>query len=212
MSFNLARRDLESKYKGSWISIAWLVLTPLGMLMVYVFIFSQVFKIKWPTSAQSDLTSPYAVGMLLLIGVTVFQYFSEVCIRATTCVTANPNLVTKVVFPLEALAVSASLSPLVAASIVLLITCITTFILGFGNFFAVPLVVLALTMLWILSTGLALLLAALGVFFRDIGQVVSVLVGALMFLSPIFFPSSAFPEQFKWVLDWNPLSFYIEAL
>jgi len=97
------RREVEGRYKGSFLGLFWSFVTPLVMLLIYTFVFGVVFKSKWP-SAKTGSLSEFAVT--LFCGLIVFNIFSESVGRAAALVTSVPNYVKKVVFPLEILPIS----------------------------------------------------------------------------------------------------------
>ena len=140
----------------------------------------------------------------------MFQLFSEVVLRAPTLVLANANYVKKVVFPLQILPVVSLGSALFHAGVSLVV------LLGFmlAVYGAIPLTALLLPIViapyCLMILGIAWFLAALGVYYRDINQILGTLVTALMFLSPIFFPLSALPEWIRGWIGLNPVSLPVE--
>lgn len=205
----LIRREVVGRYRGSTLGILWSLLTPLFMLTVFTLVFGTVFKSRWP--GTGDDTSMAEFAIILFTGLTVFQLFGEVVNRAPGLVVANANYVKKVVFPLELLAPAALGSGLfhAAVSIVVLLAAV---LLVHGSVPATALwlpVVLAPYALLIL--GLAWFLASLGVYYRDVSQMLGTVVTAMMFLSPIFFPLSALPEWLRGWVAYNPITFPVEA-
>lgn len=202
------KRDLLARYKGSYLGILWSFLTPLLMLTVYTFVFSEVFKAKWGVGSDSKVE----FAMVIFCGLTAFNLFAECINRAPGLVLSNANYVKKVVFPLEILPVAVLLSALVQAAISLFILLIGLVVLmGVFNWTLVflPLVLIPLLLF---TLGLSWFLASLGVYLRDIGQIVSVFTQALMFLSPIFYPASAIPEKFRLILYLNPINYVVEDM
>jgi lipopolysaccharide transport system permease protein len=198
---------VQGRYRGSALGIGWSFITPLAMLAVYTFVFSQVFKARWGGLEQAG---PLGFAVNLFAGLIVFNLFAECVNRAPGLVLANPNYVKKVIFPLEILAGvavgGAAFQALTSLAVMVIFELIA--------FHSLPITFLWLPLVWVplLLGCLALtwLLAALGVFLRDIGQVVGVVVSMLMFLSPIFFPVSALPSQWQPLLAVNPLAQVIE--
>jgi lipopolysaccharide transport system permease protein len=203
----LIRRDVTGKYRGSILGTMWSLFNPLLSLAVYTFAFGVVFRAKW-SGGQTGSLLEFAV--MLFAGLIVFAVFSECVTRAPGIVLANPNFVKKIVFPVEVLPVVLLGSALfqAGASLTILLVGIA---LAYGSvswtFVLFPLVLLPLALL---SLGLSWILASLGVFIRDIGQAIGVLVSALLFLSPIFFPLSALPSAIRPWIALNPLAFPIE--
>jgi len=198
----LTGRDIQARYRRSWLGLAWLVLAPLLMLAIYTLVFRHVFQVRWSASGEGNL----AFALRLFTGLAVFNFFAECANRAPHLVLEQPSLVKKVVFPLEVLpwvsVLSATAQLLTAGAVLVLLRW-----LGMGS---VPWSVLALPLVWLplvpLCLGLGWGLGALGPFVRDVGQVIGMLVSALVFISPVFFPVEALPTRLQ---DWmwlNPLA------
>ena len=205
--WRLTEREVASRYRGSLLGWGWTILNPLLMLAVYTFVFSTVFKARWP-----DLQQAGAIGFAinLFAGLIVFNLFSECIGKAPTLILSQPNYVTKVIFPLELL----SAMTVGAAAFH---ACTSLVVLGIFELIAqgsVPLTVLWLPLVWLPlilgCLGLCWLLSALGVYLRDLPQLVNVSLSVLMFLSAIFYPVSALPERWQPVLSLNPLVVVIE--
>lgn len=204
----LTRRDISSRYKGSFLGIAWSFITPLIMLSVYTFVFSVMFKARW--NVESDNKVEFA--LVLFCGLLTFTIFSEVVTKSTKLIISNTNFVKKVVFPLEILSIVTLYSALFTALISLLILVICIFLfLGVFNWtiIFVPLVLLPLVLL---TLGISWILSSISVFFRDIDQIIASLVQVLMFLSPVFYPISNVPVELRGVFYFNPLSYVIEDM
>ena len=202
----MTRREVVGRYKGSVMGLLWSFLNPVFMLAVYSFVFSVVFKARWSGGGESQ--TQFAV--ILFAGMTVHALFAEVLNRAPGIILGNVNYVKKVVFPLEILAVVSLGAALFHALVSLLVLLVAFAMLnGFIHWTAIfaPLVLLPLMLL---SLGFGWILSSLGVFVRDIGQLIGVFTTALLFLSPVFFPVSALPESFQPWLNLNPLTFIIE--
>jgi lipopolysaccharide transport system permease protein len=180
------------------------------MLVVYAFVFGVVFQARWNIGETSTAGSgEYA--LVMFVGLIVYGIFAEPILRSTGVIVGHPNYVKKVVFPLQIFPVMLVLSSLFHSMISIFIWCVFHLIfLGTPPVtgFLYPLVILPLVML---ATGLALMFAALGVYLRDLAQVLGVVVPAIMFLSPIFYPRSALPEFAQNVLPYvNPVAIPIE--
>jgi lipopolysaccharide transport system permease protein len=213
--WQLSRREVQGRYRGSMLGWGWSLITPLLMLAVYTFVFSQVFKARWGDLEQSG---PLVFAINLFAGLIVFNLFSETATQAPSLMLSNTNLVTKVIFPLEilpAVAVSAALFHAATSLVVLFGFQIANGLLGSEpTSLGIPATALWLPLVWLplLSGSLALgwLLSALGVYLRDLGQVIGVVVNLLMFLSAVFYPLSALPERWQPLLKLNPLVLVIE--
>ncbi|SFC48478.1 ABC transporter permease [Collimonas sp. OK412] len=204
---DLARRDAIGRYKGSFLGIIWSLITPLFMLAIYTFVFSHIFKARWGATG-SDSKTEFAI--ILFAGLIVFNLFSECISRAPGIILGNVNFVKKVVFPLEILPCVNLLSALFHASISIAVLLVFEFLIKGAVPVSIWMIPIVLMPLFLLILGASWWLAATGVFLRDIGQTVGILMTGLMFVSPIFFPSSALPENWKILAQLNPLALPIE--
>ena len=147
---------------------------------------------------------------MLFAGLIIFNLFSECINRAPSLILSNPNYVKKVVFPLEILPFVGMLSALYHALISLgvwLVAYAVLFGAPHATAFYLPLIIFPFC---IFIFGISLALSSIGVFIRDVSQFIGVLTTILMFLSPIFYPASALPEEYQRLLYLNPLTPAIE--
>lgn len=204
----MTRREVVGRYKGSVIGLAWSFFSPVFMLVVYTFVFSEIFEARWGGIGGDGSKTQFAV--VLFVGMIVLGLFSEVLNRAPGLVLSNVNYVKKVVFPLDTLPViamgAALFHGLISLGVLLAAFALFNGYLHWTAIF-IPLVLLPLV---ILTTGLAWMLASLGVFLRDVGQTIGIVTAVLMFLSPVFYPVTAVPEGFRPLIMANPLTFIIE--
>lgn len=202
----MTEREVVGRYKGSVMGMAWSFFNPVFMLVVYTFVFSVIFKSRWGTGGEESKTQ---FAVVLFVGMIVHGLFAEVLNRAPSLILSNVNYVKKVVFPLEILPVIA-MGATLFHSLISLGVLLAAFLLfnGYLHWTAVftPLVLLPLV---ILTLGLAWMLASLGVFLRDVGQTIGIFTTVMMFLSPVFYPVTALPEEFRPWLMANPLTFII---
>jgi lipopolysaccharide transport system permease protein len=207
----LVRREVTTRYRQSWLGSAWIVITPLLMLAIYVFVLGEVMQVRWgEAGAAAAPVGASGLALRLFAGLAVFGFIGECVARAPALVAGQPHLVKKLVFPLGVLAwvnVGASLVPLAVAWALLLALAA----LQPGPW---PPLALALPLAWLplvpLGLGLSWLLAALGAYVRDVGHVAGLVMSALLFLSPIFFPLRALPAALQPWLALNPMALPIE--
>ena len=207
--FQMTKREVVGRYKGSVFGLTWSFLHPILMLAIYTFVFSVVFKARWGVSSTDSKTQ---FAILVFVGMIVQGLFGEVLNRAPSLILSNANYVKKVVFPLEILPVISMTAALFHAIISLLVLLVAfIFINGYLSW-TVIFIPLILAPYVILVLGLAWALASLGVFMRDVGQTIGILTTVLMFMSPVFYPVSALPPRLQsWILI-NPLTFIIEQI
>ena len=204
----MTKREVVGRYKGSAVGLAWSFLNPVFMLVVYTFVFSEIFKSRWGGVGGDDSKTQFAV--VLFVGMIVLSLFSEVINRAPGLILSNVNYVKKVVFPLEILPVVAMCATLFH-SLISLSVLLAAFLLFNGYLhWTIVFTPLVLFPLVILTLGIAWMLASLGVFLRDVGQTIGILTTVLIFLSPVFYPVTAIPERFRPFIMANPLTFIIE--
>ena len=205
--WQLAKREVIGRYKGSFLGLAWSFLNPLLMLVVYTFVFGVVFKARWGISPDE---SKAEFALALFCGLIAFNLFAENVTRAPGLILANAIYVKKVVFPLEILPVSILGASLIHGLISVIILMIGVALIRAQlpwTFIYLPFVLLPLLLA---SVGLSWFLASLGVFIRDLQQVTGIAVQVLMFLSPVFYPVTALPEAYQTWMLLNPLSSILE--
>ncbi|MEB0013417.1 ABC transporter permease [Glaciimonas sp. Gout2] len=204
----MTRREVVGRYKGSAMGMAWSFFNPVFMLVVYTFVFSEIFKSRWGGIGGDNSKTQFA--LVLFVGMIVLNLFSEVLNRAPGLIISNVNYVKKVVFPIEILPVvtigAALFHSIISLGVLLAAFAIFNGYLHWTALFA-PLVLLPLL---ILTVGLAWMLASLGVFLRDVGQFITIITTVLMFLAPVFYPLTAVPARFLPFIMANPLTFIIE--
>lgn len=204
----LIKRDIAARYKGSFLGLLWSFATPVLMLAVYTFVFSVVFEARW---SSGESTSKLEFSLLLFIGLMIFNLFAECATKAPGLVLANVNYVKKIVFPLEVLpwvVLGGALSNFIASLLIWLVAYCIFFGLPNWTVIFLPVVLLPLILLIV---GMIWILASLGVYVRDINQLIGTFVTILLFLSPIFYPASALPSAFQTLFMLNPLTAPIEA-
>ncbi|MDR2990348.1 MAG: ABC transporter permease [Burkholderiaceae bacterium] len=202
------RREVAGRYKGSFLGLFWTIITPLIMLAIYTFVFGFIFKSRWRSTSSSH--AEFAIVMF--VGILVHGLMAECLNRAPVLIVGNPNYVKKVVFPLQALgwiSVGTALFHMLVASCILLVAVLLW--QGHLPLTAVLAPVVLLPFL-VFTVGLVWFLSSLGVFMRDLGQVMGIVTSLLMFLAPVFYPITSVPKALQIVIMFNPLTFIIEQL
>lgn len=199
-------REVFSRYRGSLMGILWSFLNPLFMLMIYTFVFSGIFNARW----EGNQHSRQEFSLILFPGLIAYNLFAECIIRSPTTIITNQNFVKKVIFPLEILPLI-SLGSAIFHAFVSYIVWFFAYIMLIGTPPATALYLpLVLIPLIFFTLGTSWLLSSLGVYLRDMAQFIGILTTALMFVSPIFYPASALPENFRFLIFINPLTPAIE--
>lgn len=204
----LVQREIVGRYRGSFLGLLWSFLNPLLMLTIYTFVFGLVFKSRW----RADTTDTMEYAVVMFAGVMLHGLISECLMRAPGLIVGNANFVKKVIFPLDALAwvsVGAALFHMVIAMVIFVLAIV----LWQGHVLLSVLLVPVLIMPFaLLTVGLVWFVSALGVYLRDIGQLMGIVSSLLMFLAPVFYPLHAVPEAFASYLYLNPITFIVEQV
>jgi len=200
-------RNVELRHKGSHLGLIWSLLNPLLMMGLYVVVFGYIFDGSFgvlPNETKVD----YALG--IFFGLTLFQFVAEVMGMAPLIIVSNPNFVKKVVFPLEILPASNVGAALFHLMIGLILAVIGLIIFDRSIHWELLWLPVIIAPLVLLCLGLAWFLSALGVFLRDIGQLMQFLTMALMYASAVFFPASKIIPSLWVFLRLNPILLAIE--
>lgn len=208
LALKLAHRDIQVRYRGTSLGWLWAFVAPLLMLGVYTLAFKYIFKVRWPGAGDS----PIDFALHLFAGLLIFQAIAECLGRSSRLIIEQPHLVKKVVFPLALLPWAPVANTLFHAGISMALLLSVSFVWGVApqwQWLLLPLLLLPLALLF---WGLSLLLASLGVYMRDLPQVVTLITGLLQFLSPVFYPVSALPPLVQTIIGWNPLTVFIEQV
>lgn len=205
--WQLGKRDVAARYRGSLLGLVWAVLHPLLLLVIYTAVFVGVFDARWPGSSGSALE----FALLVFVGLVLFNLVAECLTRAPAVIVSSANFVKKLVFPLELLPLAVLGAALFHALLGLAVWLVAHLLLIGMPPATALLLPLVLAPLLPALAGLLWLLAALGVYLRDLAQGMLVLVTALLFLSAVFYPLEQLPEAARQWLTWlNPLAVMIE--
>ena len=205
----MSMREVLQRYRGSFLGLIWSVAHPLLMLSVYTFVFTVIFPARWGTNAAVN-AGHGAFAVIMFCGMTIFNLFSEAVNGSCGCIVANPNLVKKVIFPLEILPLAKSLATLILGLAWFVLLFLGAFIFMGG----VPLTALLLPVLLVpfalFTLGVSYFVASLGVYIRDTQYLIGVILQILFFATPIFYSLEVVPERFRVLLQLNPLVVFIE--
>ncbi len=197
----LSWRDFRARYRGSIFGILWGAVQPLLMMLAYTLVFSYFLKVRFGSS-----DSPTVFAVYLLCGLVPWNAFTEGINASCTLIRASPNLVKKVVFPVEVLPVNLTLVTMMQQLIGLGILLILVLVTGGGLTLWVLLLPFFLLLQFMLQTGLSWLLASFSVFIPDFRQATSLFILLLMFITPLFYPETVIPERFRFLVTLNPMA------
>lgn len=206
LAFELAKRDVFTRYRGSVLGLAWSFFNPLLMLVVYTLFFTEVFQARWGQQAIGKGTFASA----LFVGLIVHGVLAESATKSVASIIGNPNFVKKILFPVEVLPWVTVLAATFHALLSVLVLLAVVIVVNGAIPVTALLWPLMLPPIMLLCAGFGWLLAAGAVYFRDVSQVVGVLVTVLLFTSPVFFPVEGLPAGFARIIALNPLSYPIE--
>lgn len=210
LAWPLAKRDVMARYRGSAAGVLWALLAPLGMVAIYALVFQGVFQARWNGAGASAGGLDYAAR--LFAGLMVFSAVSDVAGRATRLMQDNANLVKRVVFPLELLCVALVMQVAVHTALQMLVLAGLLLVAGHAVSWSWLWLLVAWPWILLLQMALAIGLAALGCYLRDLQHIVPLVMSGLLFVSPVFYPTAAAPAPLKVLLALNPLSAPIELV
>lgn len=197
----LVSRDFKTKYKRSILGILWSFLNPLLTMIVQYFVFSTIFKTDIPFYTA-----------YLLIGIVCFNFFSEACGLTLTSILGNANLITKVYMPKYIYPVTRVMSSIINLGISFIPLMIVSLVTGVHFTKAAFLALFFVMCLIIFSMGLGLLLSTSMVFFRDTQFLWGIFSMIWMYATPIFYPESILPDNFRFVLEVNPIYYFLKNI
>jgi lipopolysaccharide transport system permease protein len=209
MIVEMTRRDINQNYQGSFLGILWSLIGPLSTLLIYTFVFSVVFQARW-RSASEQLTPKGEFALILFAGLTAFNVFSIVISRSPGLILSVPNYVKKVIFPLEILPVVATGSAVITSFINVVLILIGAALIYGGISSTIWLLPLAYLPLIFLTLGISWFLSSLGVYIRDMGQAIGVIVQIIFFLTPIVYSADILPKNVRFLANINPFALIVD--
>jgi lipopolysaccharide transport system permease protein len=200
MIWSSVKREFQSRWTGTQFGPFWLVAQPLTTILIFTVIFANIMR---PGMANHD--SKFAYSIYLCSGVLTYNLFSEMLGRSVNIFVENANLLKKIYFPKLCLPIIVIVSSILNFSIImalfLLFLVVISAFPGWIILSALP--VLGIQLLF--TIGLGMLLATINVFYRDVQQVVQVVLQFWFWLTPIVYVVPTLPDAAQRILDWNPL-------
>lgn len=205
--FSTIRRELQAKYQNSLLGAAWNVINPLSMIIIYTLIFSRIMQAKLP-----GIDSVFAYSIYLCSGALTWALFSEIIGRGQDIFIQNANILKKVNFPKICLPVIVICNALI--NFFISFSLFTLFLLLTGNFPGLPYLAIlpVLFILILFSIGIGVTLGVLNVFFRDVGQMFSIVLQFWFWFTPIVYPLSILPPSLQELMYLNPMYGVVLAL
>ncbi|WP_071601193.1 ABC transporter permease [Dickeya zeae] len=200
------KREFQSRYRNSLLGAVWNILNPLAMIIVYTVIFSGVMKARVP-----GIDNSFGYSIYLCSGLLTWGLFSEIVLRSQNTFIDNANLLKKITFPRLCLPIVAILSALV--NFLISFSIFLIFLILSGNMPGIEILsyIPILLVLSLLAIGIGITVGVINVFFRDAGQLFSIVVQFWFWFTPIVYTSDILPGKIKNILSYNPMTGIIEA-
>lgn len=201
MIYSLVRRELRGRYKGSVLGFLWTYINPLCQVVVYSAVFSIIFKV--------EIEKFY---LYLIIGMMPWTFFSSSVQGGSTCIRAQSDMVKKIYFPREVIPIAYVTSTFVNMLLSFIIVFLAVLVSGFG-FKLEALIYLPLIMVieYLLALGIAFIVSSITVYFRDLEQIVGVIMMAWIYITPIMYNMEYIPEKYRQLLVLNPMTPIVEV-
>ncbi|WP_062450480.1 ABC transporter permease [Rhizobium sp. Leaf262] len=197
----MALRDFQTRHVGTVGGAIWAIVQPLALVVVFYFVFAIGFRV------QSPENTPFILWFVA--GQVAWTFFNDSLMSITSSVSANAHLIKKTVFPAEIFAIIRIVSGTISHLIFLAILITMLLFMGIPFQFERLLVFYYYVSMVIFVLGLGWLLSALQPFFRDIGQALGIVLNVWFWATPIVWPENIIPEQYHWVLDYNPAYYLV---
>ena len=199
------RQDLRDRYAGTYGGALWSIATPVANMLIYLFVFSVVLKIR--VNIEDAGTDSFVI--FFISGLIPWLAFSEALSRAPHVLSSNANLIKKVSFPVEILTFVTVGTSFILNGIALLVFMLYLGVAGYANinWLLLPLLIV-IHMLF--TQGLVGLAAIFGLFFRDFGNLVTIIIQIWFYATPILYPLSMVPAEYQNIVTLNPIYPFIE--
>lgn len=201
MIASLVRRELRGRYKGSVLGFLWTYINPLCQVVVYSAVFSVIFRV--------EIDKFY---LYLIVGMMPWTFFNTSVQGGATCIRAQADMVKKIYFPREVIPISYVTSAFVNMLFSFLIVFLAVLVSGLG-FCWRGMLFLPIIMLfeYLLALGIAFAISAATVYFRDLEQIVSVVMMAWIYVTPIMYTMDYVPERYRFLVLLNPMTPIVEV-
>ena len=196
MIYSLVRKDLRGRYKGSLLGFFWTFLNPLLQLVVYTIMFSTIMRM--------GIEKYY---LFLFVALIPWIFFSTSIMGGSSCIIAQQSLVTKIYFPREVIPIahvtSAFVNMLYCFVIVFLVVAIAGIKIAPAALLCLPIIMI---IQYILALGIAMLVSAVTVYFRDLEHILGIVTMAWMYLTPVIYPVTMIPKKYYALFMLNPMT------
>jgi ABC-2 type transport system permease protein len=201
-------RQVTRSYKRSYLGLAWAILGPLIWVFFLSIIFSEVVGLRFKV-VQSDPTLNF--GLFLYCGLLPFMAYSEALNKGLNSIRSNSGLVQKVVFPVELLPFTNAVASLVDKLFGVGALLVIVLLLEHRLHWQVLLLHLIMVVQLLFILGLTYLMAVIGTYVPDMGEVLRPIIRGTFFITPILWPPDRLPENLAWIENYNPLAYLVDA-
>jgi ABC-type polysaccharide/polyol phosphate export permease len=202
------RRQITRSYKRSYLGLAWAILGPLIWVFFLTLIFSKVLGFKF-REVEGDPTLNF--GLFLYCGLLPFMAYSDALSKGLSVIRSNAGLVQKVVFPLEMLPFTNAVTSLADKIFSVGALVVVVFVVQHRLHWQVLLLPMIMVLQLLFTLGLAYIMAVIGTYVPDMGEVLRPVIRGTFFLTPILWPPDRLPESLRWIEDYNPLAYLVSA-
>jgi len=202
------QRQVTRSYRRSYLGLAWTILGPLIWVFFLTLVFSEVIGIRFRV-VQSDPTLNF--GLFLYCGLLPFMAFSEALNKGMNSIRSNSGLVQKVLFPVELLPFTNALASLIDKIFGIGALLLIVLVLEHRVHWEVLLLPLIMVVQLLFILGLTYMMAVIGTYVPDMGEVIRPFIRGTFFITPILWPPERLPENLRWIEDYNPLAYLVEA-
>jgi len=202
--WNLSKNDFKTKYAGSYLGITWAFIQPIVTILIYWFVFEFGLKASSPIKDVPFI-------LWFMAGLVPWFFFQEALLNATNCMVEYSYLVKKVVFKVSILPIVKIISALFVHLVFIGFLFIVAAIYGFyPTQYTIQLIYFSLcTFFIVLSISYAT--SAIIIFFKDLGQLINIVLQIGMWMTPIMWSSTIVPERFQWVIKLNPMYYIVQG-
>ena len=202
------QRQVTRAYRTSYLGFLWAILGPLIWVFFLSLIFSEVIGIRI-RAVEGDPTLNF--GLFLYCGLLPFLAFSEAVNKGLNSIRSNSGLVKKVIFPLELLPFTNVMTSMIDKFFGIGALLVVLLVFGRTLHWTLLLLPLVFVLQLVFILGLTYLVAILGTYAPDVGEITRPIIRGMFFLTPILWPPERLPENLRWVQDYNPLAYLVEA-
>ena len=200
---SLTKNDLKQKYQGNFLGVAWALIQPTATIIIFWFVFQVGFK--------SKPVDNFPFILWLVAGMFPWFYFAEGLSNGTNSIIANSFLVKKVVFRVSLLPIVSLLSALGIHIFFIFFMFAMFMYYGYMPEIYWLQLIYYVFALSVFLLGLSWITSSVVVFFKDMGQLVAIIIQFGFWLTPIFWNIMIIPEKYHWLIELNPIVYIIEG-